>query len=99
MSLIRDLHHGIRTRYLESRAASSVGAFFLLATLVARYPVALAGDLDKVVLFDIQAQTLQSALIQFGVQAHVQLSVPVLCNTSTKSSLTSRATILAARRS
>jgi iron complex outermembrane receptor protein len=37
-------------------------------------PAALASDLDKVSLFNIQAQSLGSALLQFGAQAHVQIS-------------------------
>ena len=81
MSPIRDLCNGTRARkrgrYLTLRATRRVAASLLFATLVARYPIAHAGNLDKLVLFDIQAQTLQSALVQFGVQAHVQLSVPV----------------------
>ncbi|MGH8200513.1 MAG: TonB-dependent receptor domain-containing protein [Steroidobacteraceae bacterium] len=37
-------------------------------------PAALAGDLDKLVTFNIQAQNLDKALLKFGAQAHVQLS-------------------------
>jgi iron complex outermembrane recepter protein len=35
---------------------------------------ALAGDLDKVILFNIEAETLNSALLQFAAQAHVRIS-------------------------
>ncbi|MGH2447492.1 MAG: STN domain-containing protein, partial [Chloroflexota bacterium] len=33
----------------------------------------LAGDLDNVAQFDIPAQPLDKALLQFGAQAHVQI--------------------------
>lgn len=41
---------------------------FLLASHAAH-----AGRLDQVVAFDIEAQTLDQALLQFGTQAHVQI--------------------------
>ncbi len=37
--------------------------------------VALAGGLNKVVPFDIKGQALDKALLKFGAQAHVQMSV------------------------
>ncbi len=35
----------------------------------------IAGELDRVCLFNIESQPLDKALLQFGAQAHVQLSV------------------------
>jgi len=51
-------------------AAVSILMFALLAPL----RTAIAGNLDKVILFNIQAETLDKALLQFGAQAHVQIS-------------------------
>jgi iron complex outermembrane receptor protein len=42
--------------------------------LLAASSGALAGDLDKVFLFNIEAQMLDKALLQFGAQVHMQLS-------------------------
>lgn len=44
---------------------------FLLSLAVSS--VAIAGNLDRVASFDIKAQTLEMALVEFGVQAHVQV--------------------------
>lgn len=51
----------------------AAAALVALATLIPA-PAAFAGDLDKVVLFNIEAQSLDKALLQFGAQAHVQIS-------------------------
>ncbi len=79
MSLIRDALKGtrMRARRQTSRAHPAATPFVVLAMLVGGSAVALADNLDKVVLFHIQAQTLQSALVEFGIQAHLQVSVPV----------------------
>ncbi|HEX3843996.1 MAG TPA: hypothetical protein VHV80_06525, partial [Steroidobacteraceae bacterium] len=46
----------------------------LILTLLIVSPSALAGNLDEVFVFDIQAKSLDKALLQFGAQAHVQIS-------------------------
>lgn len=51
-----------------------LGAVLISAVLsLTVIPVAMAGNLDRVVSFNIKAQTLEKALVQFGVQAHVQI--------------------------
>jgi iron complex outermembrane receptor protein len=79
MSLNHDLAEAtpVRARNPRSCASRSVMALLVFGALLSRTSAALAGNLDRVVVFDIQAQALQSALVQFGVQAHVQLGVSV----------------------
>lgn len=74
MSLIHDAPRGMRnrTRRLRSRFCAIAAGLFVTAALTAASP-SFAGDLDKVVVFDIKAQPLEKALVQFGVQAHVQI--------------------------
>jgi iron complex outermembrane receptor protein len=75
MIVMRDPCEGIRLRAeRETTWLRLAGAtLFILATLIVGR-AAFAGDLDQVVLFNIQAQTLSKALLQFGAQAHVQIS-------------------------
>lgn len=49
-------------------------AALLALVSMASVSAAVAGDLDKVVHFDIKAETLNAALLQYGVQAHVGIS-------------------------
>lgn len=53
------------------RPLLAISALLLAAAAYGR--VAIAGDLDSVELFDIPAQSLDKALLEFGVQAHVQI--------------------------
>ena len=46
----------------------------LVLTCMAAVSVAHAGPLDKISAFDVTAQTLDKALLQFGAQAHVRIS-------------------------
>lgn len=78
MRLIRAIRQRIRLR------ARRVAPQLRLMVCVLAVPAflvfgsaALAGDLDKVILFNIKAQTLENALLQFGMQAHIQVSVAV----------------------
>ncbi|HEV2271377.1 MAG TPA: TonB-dependent receptor [Steroidobacteraceae bacterium] len=64
--------HVSMTRSAARRHLASVALF--LVALVTANSAALAGNLDRVVLFDIEAQILGKALLQFGAQAHVQIS-------------------------
>src|ERR1700734_2606725 len=74
MSLIRMIRQGrARLRRVKSRGHNIRTSLFVL-TILTMSSGAFAGDLDKVALFNIQAQPLGSALLQFGAQAHVQIS-------------------------
>ncbi|HEX5458885.1 MAG TPA: TonB-dependent receptor [Steroidobacteraceae bacterium] len=75
MALIREVREGICTcmRRAVPRLHLSITAFLIVLALAAS-AVAYAGNLDKVVFFDIEAQTLDEALLKFGEQAHVQIS-------------------------
>jgi iron complex outermembrane recepter protein len=57
----------------------SATALLVLALLGASF-AAHGGDLDQVVAFDIKAQTLDEALLTFGAQAHVQISMKMTAN-------------------
>ena len=62
----------------EGLIVRSIGARVWLALaivtlLMASFSDALAGDLDRVASFDIPAQSLDKALLEFGLQAHVQI--------------------------
>jgi outer membrane receptor protein involved in Fe transport len=48
---------------------------FACLSLIATGHAALAGDLDKLTYFHIEAQTLSGALLEFGTQAHMQIIV------------------------
>jgi iron complex outermembrane recepter protein len=63
----------MRTRRVTSRLHFLVAIFVALASLVAS-SAAIAGVLDRVIVFNIAAQTLDKALLEFGAQAHVQIS-------------------------
>lgn len=59
----------------RATSAISFAAAALLALISAvASATAAAGDLDRVVLFDIKAMTLDEALLQFGRQADVRIS-------------------------
>lgn len=64
----------IRAKDVTARLDPIATTALLLALLATGSTVARAGDLDKVVLFNIKAQTLDKALLQFGAQDHVQMS-------------------------
>lgn len=72
MKLIDDASGRNILRHLSLR-----GRLTILLTFVVLYlmvgSVAFAGSLDRVALFNIKAQTLEDALVQFGVQAHIQI--------------------------
>ncbi len=73
MTSIRDACEGVLVRSASFRAyLALVVATVLLASFV-DVRVALAGDLDRVARFDIPAQSLDKALLEFGQQAHVQI--------------------------
>lgn len=75
MICVRDVR--ARLRPFPSCAVSSlrrtVVVLLALASLAA-ITSALASNLDKVILFNIEAQSLDKALLQFGAQAHLQIS-------------------------
>jgi iron complex outermembrane receptor protein len=63
---------------LQFLAVACLGIIFMASS-----PPATAGELDAVRLFNIPGQPLDKALLEFGVQAHVQLSIS-LPSTKTK---------------
>lgn len=69
----RDACDGVIVRSARFRAylALAVATVFLASFVDVR--AALAGNLDRVVQFDIPAQRLDKALLEFGAQAHVQI--------------------------
>src|SRR6185437_12490519 len=75
MICTRNIQSGIRiaTRKGLLRVHFSAATLLVLASVIIS-SVAFAGQLDKVVTFDIKAQTLGKALLQFAAQAHVQIS-------------------------
>jgi iron complex outermembrane receptor protein len=76
MKFTRDYRERIRVRskIATPRHFPTALSILVLASLVASQAV-LATDLGKVVLFNIEAQALEKALLQFGAQAHVQVSI------------------------
>lgn len=66
------LHDSISTRL--RRLMSRLGPVILIVSMTAAATATAAG-LDTAVNVDIEAQRLDAALVQFGVQAHVQLVV------------------------
>lgn len=58
--------------YSLRRTASPLLALICLMLCSA----SLAGDLDRVIFFDIKSDTLERALLEFGVQAHVEIVFP-----------------------
>lgn len=75
MILAHQIRRGIRLRALSvvSRRTLLLATLAVLALLMETIP-ALAGELDKFVGFNIRAESLDKALLEFGAQAHVQLS-------------------------
>lgn len=74
MILARGAHKGIR---LPARRAVPRPRFIgpsLLVIALLSSPAIRAGNLDKVYLFNIRSQRLDTALLQFGAQTHVQIS-------------------------
>lgn len=74
MVVIRNASEGssVNVEWGRSRSHITAALFLAAASLMASY-VVHAGDLGKVVAFDIKAQTLDKALLEFGTQAHVQI--------------------------
>lgn len=76
MILIRDFREVICTGIRRATRRRRIpGVIFVVLAILTASPLATAGELDKVILFDIEAQNLDKALLQFGAQAHVQMSV------------------------
>lgn len=75
MCLIRNVRKGIhiRARHVTSRLHFTPASLLAL-TLLAASASTLAGTLDKVFFFNIEAQPLEKALLQFGAQTSMQLS-------------------------
>jgi iron complex outermembrane recepter protein len=75
MSFSRGADKGRRSRPRGSISdLKFIAAAFFIGTSWAS-TAALAGELDQVCIFNIPAQPLDKALLQFGAQAHVQLSM------------------------
>lgn len=74
MLFIHSASRGIPVSMRNGRPRSHNAAVMLLAlALLLGSMAACAGDLDDVIAFDIEAQTLDKALLVFGAQAHVQI--------------------------
>lgn len=58
--------------YRKSRSSIAAALLVITASLIG-ICAAYAGDLDDVIAFNIEAQTLDKALLEFGAQAHVQI--------------------------
>lgn len=69
-----EVRHGIPVRANPTDSRIALVAFCVALIFLAPSQSVLAGALDKLVLFNIQAQPLDKALLEFGEQAHVQLS-------------------------
>jgi outer membrane receptor protein involved in Fe transport len=74
MVFIRGAREGVTVSAMHGRGCSLIRVALVLvaASLMASY-AAHAGDLDRVFDFNIEAQTLDKALLDFGNQAHVQI--------------------------
>jgi iron complex outermembrane recepter protein len=68
-----DARAGVFIRSIRVRASFTLAAAIVLFTSFADVRAASAGDLDRVARFDIPAQSLDKALLEFGVQAHMQI--------------------------
>lgn len=76
MILLREAREAVRIVMLREKSWLRAATAMLMAlVLLAAGRNALAGELDKVDAFDIQAQALTTALLQFAAQAHVQISM------------------------
>jgi outer membrane receptor protein involved in Fe transport len=73
MISIRGAHAGVFVRSMRFRACLTLAVATVLVTAFADVRAASAGDLDSVARFDIPAQSLDKALLEFGLQAHVQI--------------------------
>ena len=74
--IVSDTRKGSRQRtYGTVSRPQWIGAAVLSVTSLGMSTAVMSGELDKVCLFNIEAQPLDKALLQFGAQAHVQLSV------------------------
>jgi iron complex outermembrane recepter protein len=65
-------HRAARLTLLRGLAATTLLVLASLGSCTA----AFAGNLDRIFTFNISAQPLDKALLQFGAQAHVQISIP-----------------------
>lgn len=75
MTVLCENNEGIRpTRTRATSHISLISTALLALTCMLSGSDAVAGDLGKFVVFDIKAQTLGKALLQFGAQADVRIS-------------------------
>lgn len=74
MAFTRGAREGVTVSPRRGKARSHITAALCLviACLMTSY-TAHAGDLDKAFIFNIKAETLDKALLEFGAQAHVQI--------------------------
>jgi iron complex outermembrane recepter protein len=73
MTSTRDARAGVFIRSIRIRVGLTLAAAIVLLTSFADVRAASAGDLDRVARFDIPAQSLDKALLEFGLQAHMQI--------------------------
>ena len=73
MTSTHDARAGVFARSMRFRVCLTLAVASLIFTSFADVRAASAGDLDRVVRFDIPAQSLDKALLEFGLQAHVQI--------------------------
>ena len=73
MTSIRGARAGAFVRSMRFRACLTLAVATVLLTSFADVRAASAGDLDSIARFDIPAQSLDKALLEFGLQAHVQI--------------------------
>lgn len=76
MTVLHENNQGVWRKEASTASRISVIAPALLAlTSVLCASTAFAGDLEEVVHFDIKADTLNAALLQYGLQAHLRMSL------------------------
>jgi iron complex outermembrane recepter protein len=73
MAFIRGAREGVTASARRGKARFHITALLLVTACLMASNAARAGDLDKVFAFNIEAQTLDKALLEFGAQAHVQI--------------------------
>ncbi len=73
MTSTHDSRAGVSIRSTRFRAYLALAVATVVLGPIAHIQTALAGNLDKVARFDIPAQPLDKALLEFGVQAHMQI--------------------------